>query len=66
MLKKNMNVESAGLKNRMSETIDQDKDTEKIWCPHEECFKYLRVCNRCRLRIKCQNYQDYWFPRLDF
>ena len=44
----------------------KEKDTEKIWCLHEECFKYLRVCEKFRLRITCRNYQDYWSPRLDF
>jgi hypothetical protein len=45
---------------------DQTADREKIWCPHLECFKYITVCRKCRLMIKCQSYQDYWFPRLDF
>ncbi len=45
---------------------EPDQETAKIWCPHEECFKYLTVCNRCRLRIKCENYQEYWMPRFDF
>jgi|GEM_PF-5156386 hypothetical protein len=45
---------------------DQAGLAERIWCPHYECFKYLNVCNRCRVRIKCLSYQDYWAPRFDF
>ncbi len=37
-----------------------------IWCLHYECYKYVEVCSRCRVRIKCANYQDYWSPRFDF
>ncbi len=48
------------------------KDTDRIsrqvaiWCIHFECYKYLNVCNRCRIRIKCESYQDYWSPRFDY
>ncbi|MDA8242062.1 MAG: hypothetical protein M0Z67_17060 [Nitrospiraceae bacterium] len=37
-----------------------------IWCIHYECYKYINVCKRCRVRIKCMNYLDYWAPRFDF
>jgi hypothetical protein len=60
-------VTLAGMKIPVEGSVGhKDKDKEKIWCPREECFKYLRVCDTCRLRIKCQNYRDYWFLRLDF
>lgn len=39
---------------------------ETIWCAHFECYKQIAVCNRCRVRIKCIRYQDYWNPRLGF
>ena len=39
---------------------------ETIWCVHYECYKYVDVCERCRVRIKCMNYRDYWEPRFDF
>lgn len=45
---------------------DKAPPSEKIWCIHYECYKYIRVCDRCRVRIKCTNYQDYWAPRFDF
>jgi len=45
---------------------DQAAPAEAIWCIHYECYKYVKVCGRCRVRIKCANYQDYWAPRFDF
>ncbi|MGC2063957.1 MAG: hypothetical protein WA610_13355 [Thermodesulfovibrionales bacterium] len=34
----------------------------KIWCIHYECYKFVNVCSRCRIRIKCRNYLNYWSP----
>lgn len=48
------------------EGMDRPAAQEKIWCIHFECYKFIRVCGSCRLRIKCSNYRDYWSPRLGF
>lgn len=39
---------------------------DKIWCIHYECYKFINVCTRCRIRIKCRNYLNYWSPPFDF
>ncbi len=45
---------------------DQSPPGDTVWCIHYECYKYVNVCSRCRVRIKCANYLDYWSPRFDF
>ena len=44
----------------------QVSSADAIWCIHYECYKHLKVCGRCRIRIKCRSYQDYYSPRFDF
>ncbi|MBA4373859.1 MAG: hypothetical protein C0402_13495 [Thermodesulfovibrio sp.] len=39
---------------------------DKVWCIHYECYKYVDVCSRCRIRIKCRNYLNYWSPPFSF
>ncbi len=43
----------------------QSSPEDKIWCIHYECYKFIKVCNRCRVRIRCINYEGYWQPGLD-
>jgi len=41
------------------------KNTDKIWCPEWEQFRYVRVCNvSCKKITRCKAYADYREPRL--
>ncbi|OGW33255.1 MAG: hypothetical protein A2X59_00530 [Nitrospirae bacterium GWC2_42_7] len=44
----------------------QPSTKDMIWCRHYECYKFIKVCNNCRIRIKCMSYKDHWQIRLDF
>ena len=39
---------------------------DTVWCIHYECYKYINVCSRCRIRIKCRNYLNYWSPPFEY
>ncbi|MEW6109082.1 MAG: hypothetical protein AB1632_07990 [Nitrospirota bacterium] len=40
------------------------KETDKIWCIHGECFRYVNACIACKKRMKCESYRDYLEPKL--
>jgi hypothetical protein len=48
------------------EAEDRTVQGDKVWCIHYECYKYVAVCSRCRIRIKCKNYLAYWSPPFNF
>jgi hypothetical protein len=47
------------------EQENQNRDTDKIWCPYRENFQYAKVCDvNCKKKDKCESFRHYLEPKL--